>query len=226
MGLARFEKRLERTVEGAFARAFKSQVRPVEIARKMLRELDLSVDVGVKGRRTAPNHFVIALSPADVERLSGMLDLLAAELAEEVEAHARDEGYTLKGPATVELAEDSALRTGVIEVVSDFRVGTRAPRPIAWLSDGTSVRHPIAAGTPVIIGRQPDCQVIINDTNVSRRHAELRVEGDHITVRDLGSLNGTKVNGRGVRPDTGSVANVGDEITVGSAHFTIMDSDI
>jgi Protein of unknown function (DUF3662)/FHA domain len=226
MGLARFEKRLERTVEGAFARAFKSQVRPVEIARRMLREMDLSVDVGVKGRRTAPNHFVIALSAEDVERLSGMLDLLAAELAEEVEAHAQDEGYTLKGPATVELAEDSVLRTGVIEVTSEFRAGTRVARPIAWLSDGTSVRHPIAPGQPVIIGRQPDCQVIINDTNVSRRHAELRAEGDHVTVRDLGSLNGTKVNGRGVPPDKGSVANIGDEISVGSAHFTIMESDL
>jgi hypothetical protein len=226
MGLARFEKRLERTVEGAFARAFKSQVRPVEIARKMLREMDLSVDVGVKGRRTAPNHFVIALSPEDVDRLSGMLDVLAAELAEEVEAHAIDEGYSLKGPATVEIAEDSVLRTGMVEVTSSLKAGTRVARPIAWLSDGTATRHPIATGKPVIIGRQPDCQVIINDTNVSRRHAELRVENGQINVRDLGSLNGTKVNGRGVPPDKGSVAMIGDEITVGSAHFTITESDI
>jgi Protein of unknown function (DUF3662)/FHA domain len=225
MGLARFERRLERAVEGAFARAFKSQVRPVELARRMLREMDLSVDVGVKGRRTAPNHFTIALSPEDVERFDGMLDVLALELAEEAEAHAADEGYALKGPAAVELQEDPDLRPGIIEVASEFRVGTRAPRPIAWLSDGTADRHPIIIGQPVVIGRMADCQIVVNDTNVSRRHAEVRGEGDHVLVLDLGSLNGTKVNGRGVPPEKGITARVGDEISVGSAQFTIVGSD-
>jgi hypothetical protein len=225
MGLARFERRLERAVEGAFARAFKSQVRPVELARRMLREMDLSVDVGVKGRRTAPNHFIVALSPNDVERFDGMLEVLALELAEEAEAHARDEGYVLKGPTMVELQEDPDLRPGIIEVSSEFRVGARTPRPIAWLSDGTSTRHPIVTGQPLQIGRQADCQITVNDTNVSRRHAELRAEGDHVLVLDLGSLNGTKVNGRGVPPEKGTTARIGDEISVGSAHFTIVGSE-
>jgi hypothetical protein len=225
MGLARFERRLERAVEGAFARAFKSQVRPVELARRMLREMDLAVDVGVKGRRTAPNHFTIALSPDDVDRLEGMLDVLALELAEEAEAHAQDEGYVLKGPAMVELAEDPELRPGIIDVSSEFRVGTRTPRPIAWLSDGTATRHPIVSGQPLQIGRQADCQIVVNDTNVSRRHAEVRAEGDHVLILDLGSLNGTRVNGRGVPPEKGSAARIGDEISVGSAQFTIVGPD-
>ena len=224
MGLARFEKRLERTVEGAFARAFKSQVRPVEIARRMLREMDLSVDVGVKGRRTAPNAFTIALSAHDIDRLTGMLDVLASELAEEIEAHAQDEGFTLVGPAAVEIVEDTAMHTGIIEVKGEFRTGHRTPRPIAWLSDGTAVRQPVVPGQPLFIGRQADCQIVINDTNVSRRHAEIRAEAGHVVVRDLGSLNGTKVNGRGVPPDTGVLASLGDDITVGSAHFTIVGS--
>lgn len=225
MGLARFEKRLERTVEGAFARAFKSQVRPVEIARRMLREMDLSVDVGVKGRRTAPNHFTIALSRQDIERLSGMLDVLATELAEEVEAHAQDEGYTLPGPAGVEIVEEPSIHTGIVEVTSEFRSGTRTPRPVAWLTDGTARREPVVPGQPLYIGRQADCQIVINDTNVSRRHAEVRAEGNHVLVKDLGSLNGTKVNGRGVPPERGTQAHVGDDITVGSAHFTLVGQD-
>lgn len=225
MGLARFEKRLERTVEGAFARAFKSQVRPVEIARRMLREMDLSVDVGVKGRRTAPNHFTIALSPQDIERLSGMLDVLATELAEEVEAHAHDEGYTLPGPAGVEIVEEPSIHTGIVEVRGEFRSGARVPRPVAWLTDGTSLREPVVPGQPLYIGRQADCHIVVNDTNVSRRHAEVRAEGTHVLVKDLGSLNGTKVNGRGVPPERGTQAHIGDDITVGSAHFTLVGQD-
>jgi hypothetical protein len=225
MGLARFEKRLERTVEGAFARAFKGQVRPVEIARRMLRDMDLSVDVGVKGQRLAPNHFTIALSTADVDRLGQLADPLAIELAEEAEAHAEDEGYTLIGPAMVDLVEDFELRAGVVTVESSFQQGERTARPIAWLTDGTAKRHPIVPGQVLQIGRMADCAVVVNDTNVSRRHAEVRVDGEHILILDLGSLNGTKVNGRGVPPNKGTRAQIGDEIVVGTGRFLIVGSD-
>jgi hypothetical protein len=218
MGLARFEKRLERTVEGAFARAFKGQVRPVEIARRLLREMDLSVEVGVKGQRLAPNHFIVALSAEDVERL-------AVELAEEGESHAEDEGYTLLGPCGVELVEDTSLRAGMVTVESSFQQGHRPARPIAFLSDGTAHQYPIVAGEVLQIGRMADCQIVVNDTNVSRRHAEIRVEQDGIRIVDLGSMNGTKVNGRGVPRDVGVLLHSGDEIIIGNGRFVLMDPE-
>jgi hypothetical protein len=225
MGLARFEKRLERTVEGAFARAFKGQVRPVEIARRLIREMDLSVEVGVKGQRLAPNHFTVALSTEDVARLGQLAGPLAAELAEEAEAHADDEGYALVGPCSVDLVEDTSQRPGIVAIESAFQQGHRTPRPIAYLTDGTANRYPIVPGVVLQIGRMADCHIVVNDTNVSRRHAEVHVERDGIRLVDLGSLNGTKVNGRGVPPKSGTQLHEGDEILVGNGRFVVVGTE-
>jgi Protein of unknown function (DUF3662)/FHA domain len=221
MGLADIEKRLERAVEGGFARAFKSQVRPIELARRLKREMDLSIDVGVKGQRLAPNRFEIALSAEDVSRLASLAEPLARELAEEAEAHAVAEGYTLVGPTEVELMEDSGLRTGQVDIDSHFTPGTRAPRPVAWLVDDEGGRFPVAVGSPIVIGRLAECTITVNDTNVSRRHAEIRIEQQNVKVFDLQSLNGTKVNGRGVPPTTGTVLHEGDTVSVGTATLTV-----
>jgi Protein of unknown function (DUF3662)/FHA domain len=220
MGLARFEKRLERAVEGAFARAFRSQVRPVELGRRIAREMDLSLDVGVKGQRTAPNFFIVSLSVDDVERLAQFASPLAVELADAAEEHALDEGYTLRGPAEVELVEDPDLHTGQFDVEAQVRPGTRAPRATAWLTAVEGTRVALTAGDVVSIGRQSDCDLVVNDTNVSRRHAEVRVEEGAAIITDLGSLNGTRVNGKGIPPKSTFELHPGDEIWIGTGRIT------
>jgi Protein of unknown function (DUF3662)/FHA domain len=220
MGLARFEKRLERAVEGAFARAFRSQVRPVELGRRIAREMDLSLDVGVKGQRVAPNFFTVLLSVDDVERLAQFATPLAVELADAAEEHALDEGYTLRGPAEVELIEDPDLHTGQFDVQAAIRPGARSARATAWLTAADGTRVALTAADTLTIGRQSDCDIVVNDTNVSRHHAEIRVEDGTAVLVDLGSLNGTRVNGKGVPPKSTVALSPNDEIWVGTGRIT------
>ena len=104
MGLQQFERRLERMVEGAFARAFRGELQPIELGRRLTREMDLHRAVSVRGL-VAPNQFEVALSRDDYERFEGFLDALAKELAEAAREHAHAEGYTFLG-VTEELIRD------------------------------------------------------------------------------------------------------------------------
>src|SRR5687768_824083 len=100
MGLHQFERKLERLVEGVFAKAFRSGLQPIELGRRLTREMDLRRTAGLRGV-IAPNHFVFALAPADLERFQSFADALTRELADAARQHARDEGYQLVGPVEV-----------------------------------------------------------------------------------------------------------------------------
>lgn len=209
MGLNQFEQRLERLVEGVFARTFRSGVKPVELARRLTREMDLHRVVGVSGL-IAPNRFTIAVSPTDHEQFESYSEALLRELGEAVRAHARQEQYAFVGPVHVEISEDPEVGVGEFMVVSEI---VEAPGGAAVgslvLPDGSRV---VIGEEPVAIGRLPECDVVLGDPNVSRRHAEIRRQGNGFLVVDLGSTNGTRVNGVGVKERR--LAD-GDEITVG-----------
>src|SRR5271166_6425035 len=194
MGLQQFEERLERLVEGTLAKPFRSNLQPIEIGRKMTREMDLHRRVGVHGL-IAPNVFSVTLASADVDRFANFIDALSRELADAAREHARIEGYTFVGPVDVQIFEGTKLRPGRFSITAEVVEGAEA---VAFaelvLPDGNRVQ----VGT---------------DPNVSRRHAELRRVGDAVVVTDLGSTNGTRVNGTTVREQ--HLAS-GDEISVGS----------
>jgi hypothetical protein len=211
MGLQQFERRLERLVEGAFAKAFRSGLQPVELGRRLSREMDLQRTVGVRGL-IAPNRFRVAVSPSDSEHFSSFSDALVRELSEAVREHARDEGYHFVGPVQVTLEPDASLGQGEFLVAGEIIEGPggHAAGSLA-LPNGTR----IALGDdPVTIGRQAECDVVLDDTNVSRRHAEVRRQGEDYVLIDLGSTNGSKVNGAQVKQHP--LAD-GDEITVGKS---------
>lgn len=210
MGLQGFEQRLERLVEGVFAKTFRSGLKPVEIGRRVTRDMDLNRTLGVNGP-LAPNHFSIALAPADSEQFETFAEVLTRELAESVRDHARTEGYGFVGPVHVELHVDPSLTQGQFLVASGFQ---EAPGGAAvgsiFLEDGRRVE---IGETPLVVGRMPECDVALSDPNVSRRHAEVRRQGTGFVVVDLGSTNGTRVNGAQVKE---RLLNNGDEITVGA----------
>ena len=104
MGLKGFERRLEKMIEGAFSIAFKSGLRPVELGRRLVREMDDDRSIDVRGRTVVPNAFTIELSPQDHEQFAGIGDTLTRELADAAREHARDEGYHFLGPVEVVLA--------------------------------------------------------------------------------------------------------------------------
>ncbi|HVX20801.1 MAG TPA: DUF3662 and FHA domain-containing protein [Acidimicrobiales bacterium] len=210
MGLQQFEERLERLVEGTLAKPFRSNLQPVEIGRKLTREMDLHRRVGVHGL-IAPNSFSVTLATADVDRFTNFIDALSRELADAAREHARIEGYAFVGPVEVQIYEGTRLRPGRFAITAEVVEG---PEGVAYaelvLPDGNRLT---VGADPVVIGRLPECSVVLGDPNVSRRHAELRRVGDAVVVTDLGSTNGTKVNGTAVREQ--QLAS-GDEITVGS----------
>jgi hypothetical protein len=210
MGLQQFEDRLERLVEGTLAKPFRSNLQPVEIGRRLTREMDLHRRVGVRGL-IAPNSFSVTLAKADVDRFSNFLDALVRELAEAAREHARNEQYTFVGPIDVQILEGPRLRAGRFSVAAEVIEGPDGLAPAELVLPGGGRIHIEAA--PIIIGRMPECAVVLSDPNVSRRHAEVLRVNEAFMVRDLGSTNGTKVNGAPVREQ---YLQSGDNITVGS----------
>jgi hypothetical protein len=214
MGIRGFERRLERMVEGAFARAFKSGLRPVELGRRLVREMDDNRSVGVRGGTVVPNTFTVALSASDLAQFEGVQDSLARELGDAAREHARDEGYSFMGPVEVELVEDGRLHTG------GFHITGRMVEGVGGSGAGSLVlpngdRFSLTESV-ISVGRHPDCNLVLADPNVSRNHAEIRPQGDRFAVIDLGSTNGTRVNG--VRVDT-QLLQDGDEISFGNTRI-------
>lgn len=272
----RFERRLEGLVEGAFARAFKSELQPVEVARALAREVDDRAAIIGKGRVLIPNDFVVEIGETDHNRLSVYSDSLGSELATVVREHAAEEGYHLVGPVNVRFRHADDLQTGVFRVRSGVQPAGRAapqrqpafenvpyrdagygqqpygqpapqgypgPEPVPFpMHDEPQYAPPQAYGgqpqyaepqvspddertrvTPLrprrqarletpdgeivgwltapvsIVGRGSESDVKISDPGISRRHAEIRSENGEYVVTDLGSTNGTIVDGRPVR---------------------------
>jgi hypothetical protein len=212
MGLKGFERRLERLVEGVFARAFTSSLRPVELGRRLVREMDDQRTVNVRGEVAAPNHFTVTLGPDDHGQLSEIEDRLTRELADAARDHAQEREYVLMGPVEVQLRLDPGLRTGSFGLSARFKEGP------GGTAGGTIVlpggRRVALEDTVVVIGRAPGSNIHLTDSSVSRKHAELRAAGDGWVVADLGSTNGTKVNGAKVSERR---LKAGDTITVGDA---------
>jgi hypothetical protein len=213
MGLQQFEERLERLVEGTLAKPFRSSLQPVEIGRRLTREMDLHRRVGVRGL-IAPNAFAVTLSSADVGRFANFIDALSRELSDAAREHAKIEGYSFVGPVEVEIFEGASLKSGRFTVSAEVRESEDGGfLAELLLPDG---RRVTVGSDAVVVGRLPECEVVLSDSNVSRRHAELRRKGDGVFVTDLGSTNGTRVNGVPIREQ---ILASGDEISVGSTRL-------
>jgi hypothetical protein len=209
MGLQAFERRLEQLVEGVFARASRGGLQPVELGRRMTREMDLERTVGVRGL-VSPNHFEIELSTPDHQRFEAFGGALEQELAEGAREHAREEGYRFLGSVVVDLRAEPSLPAGV------FRLGARIEATAGGLSPSLVLpggRRVTMGDQPLQIGRLPECAVVVDDPNASRRHAELVRRDGAVVLVDLDSTNGTLVNGAPVKEVP---LSDGDEVTIGA----------
>lgn len=213
MGLQSLERRLERMVEGVF-RGSRSAIRPIELGRRLVREMDDQRSVDVKGRRVVPNDFAIHLSPRDFEGFAEIEDVLQSELVEAAREYAREEGYHFMGPVRVKMTIDEELRAGRFEVVAALRQskgGVGAGSLV--LPSGQRVS---LGDRPISIGRTSENTVALDDQNVSRRHAEIRPAQRAYVVVDLGSTNGTMVNG--TRINTEQALSDGDILSFGATY--------
>jgi len=212
-------------VEGAFARAFKSELQPVEVASAIQREMDDRAAIVAQGRTLVPNDFVVEVAEDDFARLDVYADSLGIELATLAREYAKEQGYSFVGPVRMRFEGVRDLTTGTFRILSGVIRGTTVedgeirrpasdvpqpsgaflgnPRllvsgPEAGPDGGTQRTYEIS--TPLIIlGRGTDCDLRLVDPGVSRHHAEIRVEDGEVVLVDLGSTNGTFVNGQPVR---------------------------
>ncbi|MEL6890836.1 MAG: DUF3662 and FHA domain-containing protein [Actinomycetota bacterium] len=213
MGLQSLERRLERMVDGVFRRS-RGSIRPIELGRRLVREMDDNRTVDVKGRRMVPNDFTILLSPADHASFEEIDDALTTELTEAAREYAREESYHFIGPVKVRLSVDNELRNGRFGIVSQLK------QAVSGIGAGSLVLpsgQRVALGEHVTtIGRLPTCTVAVDDTNVSREHAKIEPGANAYLVSDLGSTNGTLVNG--TRIGVGHRLSDGDIVSFGSTH--------
>ena len=204
--LQRFERRLEELVNRPFAKAFKSEVEPVEIASALQRECDDRAAIVARGRTMVPNTFTVELGPHDHERLSVYAEALASELAAMVREHAEEQGYAFIGPVTVAFTLDQELPTGRFQVRSAADAGATANDQHTALVGGPATGGAVpwveVSGTTYVLtkpvtrlGRGADTDLRIDDPGISRNHAELRRSGGDVTIADLGSTNGVVVDG-------------------------------
>jgi hypothetical protein len=214
MVLKGFEQRLEQMVEGTFSRVFRSGLRPVEIGRRIIREMDNGRQVGVSGGTIVPNHYRVWLSPSDDARFLDMHDSLLRELAEAVREHAREEAYSFVGPVLVELIPSDRLRTGTFTTEGTLTEGSGGLGAGSLLL--TTGQRIALTEHPVLIGRSDDCGIVLQDGNVSRHHAEIRPAGEGFAVVDLGSTNGTTVNGIRIAEQQ---LHDGDEVHIGGSRI-------
>lgn len=248
--LRSLESKIAGLVEGTFSRAFRSEVRPVEIARKLAREMEEHKSVSVS-RTYVPNEYRVFLSPRDRERFADYEDALATELAGYLLEYARRERLDLMARPVIEFETDDRLglgefgiQTGAIQAAQDApavaapaaaeqsgrtMVYSSAGRVAEPLEERARVRTQTAlllldgkrlvvGPTGATLGRSRQCDVVLNDPNVSRQHAEIRPRGGSWVLSDLGSTNGSCLNGR--RIDSPEVLKRGDEIELGTSALT------
>jgi hypothetical protein len=230
--LQRFENRLEQAVSGAFAKAFRSAVQPVELAAALQREVDNSAQILSRNRRLVPNSFAIELSTVDFERLEPYSQTLTEELVTMLREHAEEQRYVFAGPVSIEFSQEDDLVTGRFRVRSHAAaqvVSHTAPPSRRTATPGASIEvngstHPLSP-PGLVVGRGSEADLRINDPGVSRRHAEFRVSGGpggrgtpEVTVADLGSTNGTVVDGRRVQE---APLHDGARVTIGNTTITV-----
>jgi FHA domain-containing protein len=245
--LRQIEHKIESLFEGIFGRAFRTHVQPVELARKLAKEMDDGKSVSVS-RVYVPNEYSVYLAPGDREQFSGYEDSLVDELQQYLGEHARRENYALLSPPRVVFASDPDLAVGEFGIATrmvqprDARVEQEEEPPPGRTMIYRPSAPPTQAVTPeelgmppdtvtlhvngrrfdvtkerTTIGRSRDCDVQIDDASASRRHAELRREGLTYWIVDLDSTNGLEVNG--LRTQRAKLDH-GDKITIGSTEIS------
>ncbi|NJP30653.1 FhaA domain-containing protein [Micromonospora thermarum] len=245
--LQRFEKRLEGLVEGAFAKVFKGVVHPVEILNAMQREAEAHKAILAGGRTLVPNRYVIDLSPYDHSRLAPYAAALAQELAQSQAEFIGEQAWTVYGDVIVEIERGEGLDTGMFRVTAEVYTGGEvAPAPAPGydagppaypaydqgggygpppghgggrnvrLVSGDGRTYPLQMGSTVI-GRGDQANLRLPDVGISRRHARLDFDGGQVVLTDLGSTNGTMVNGQRV---SAVALNPGDMIQLGTTTLT------
>ena len=221
------ERKLEGVVNGAFARAFKGDVQPVEITARLQQELDAEARLLSRDRKLVPNDFTIGLSRHDHDRLTPYSRTLNSDIIPQLREYAANAGYVFNGPVTIAYELDAELPVGRFTVTSRATAAAATPATITAIRRASlvlevnGIRHPLIP-PGFTLGRGTDADVRINDPGISRLHARVSVQGGadspHITIEDMGSTNGIVVDGR--RVETAALRD-GSRVELGSTRMLV-----
>lgn len=192
--LENFEKALERIVTGAFSKTFKSELQPIEIASAIRAEMDSKASIVSRDRILAPNTFNVRLSAADFQRMRALGANLVSELTALTQTHAQKQGFQFGAALDIKLIEDGSLNLGQIVVSS-----TTEEIAVRWVPQlELNGRLFSLATARTSVGRDASADIQIDDSGLSRKHFEILWDGAKAGIRDLGSTNGTIVDGRSI----------------------------
>jgi len=238
--LTDFEDRIANAVEGFFATAFRSPVQPAEIAKALGRQMDKGRTIGIE-KVYAPNLFTVVLSPDDDERFGGFLSTLAGELSTYLSAYANERQYDVTTKPIVRFVVDPELRLGRFEAYAELVAiedlhepaeeaqarfvaepyeKPAKTRAFATVTVSGFAHDVVLTGESVTVGRLADCDITLDDSNVSRQHLAFVPEGMGWAIEDLGSTNGTFVNGKRINHTR---LQDGDHIQAGATELVFHD---
>jgi hypothetical protein len=194
-----FERRLESLVNGAFSKAFKSQLQPVEISAAIKAKMDVSAAVIGKDRILAPNEFRVSLSQQDLLRLNSLSNHLIPEITKQVSSHVKKQRYQLTDALSISITASSSLAVGQLQVAASGSKAAQVAK-VSWVPalDISGKRY-LLAKAKTTVGRDAVADIQVNDSGLSRTHFAINWDGTSATVEDLGSTNGTNVAGRDVK---------------------------
>jgi len=210
--LDNFEKGLERVVNGAFTKTFKSELQPVEISGHIRAEMDSKASILSRDRILAPNTFTVSLSTPDFKRMAALGESLITELTDLATKHAKKQGFQFGAALAIKLIEDSSLNLGQVSVRSNTQ-----DHEIEWMPtlEVNGQRYMLKVGQ-TSIGRDVSADIQIQDTGLSRQHFAIIWDGRNAAAKDLQSTNGTRIAGRPIS----EIAIQGDtDIQAGSNTF-------
>ena len=208
-----FEKALERIVTGAFSKTFKSELQPIEIASAIRAEMDSKASIVSRDRILAPNTFNVRLSAADFQRMRALGANLVSELTALTQTHAQKQGFQFGAALDIKLIEDGSLNLGQIVVSS-----TTEEIAVRWVPQlELNGRLFSLATARTSVGRDASADIQIDDSGLSRKHFEILWDGAKAGIRDLGSTNGTIVDGRAI---TEAPLQNESQISAGRSVFT------
>jgi hypothetical protein len=207
--LDRFEKGLERVVNGAFSKTFKSELQPLEIASAIKNQMDAHASVVSREKILVPNHYVVSLSAADFERLKALGTHLIDELNTAATRHAIKQKYQFASALKIDVKTDSSLVLGQLEVTPNI-----AKVDVEWIPalEANGLRF-VLTKERTVVGRDTSADIAIADTKLSRQHFEVIWDGHAAGIRDLGSTNGTRLAGQRISQSplaSDSIISAGD----------------
>lgn len=224
-----FLDKFERGVENVAGRAmshFSTDVESIEIASKLRETMDKRAASFARDRSVVPNIFRIHLSPSDIARVDswGQEEMLR-QMEEVATSHAYEQGYSFVGPVEVSFVEDDTLAPPTIHVDSSTRRGAAAPAAAATATPTNPIididgQRYLLTGPVTVIGRGSEADIVVDDSGVSRRHLEIRLTQGHAIATDLGSTNGTFVEGH--RVDAATLLD-GNTLTIGRTRLMFWD---